>query len=460
MRETQIRDIVNKQRLFFKTGLSLSSAYRTEQLRKLYNSVKKHEKDIYTALQKDLGKSSFEAFMTEIGMVLSEISYMTKNTARYAKRQYVKTPLSQFPARSFKKAIPYGNTLIISPWNYPILLCLSPLASSIAAGNTAVVKPSAYAPNSAEIIKLIIEECFSPNYIAVVTGGREENNALLDQKFDFIFFTGSQKVGREVLRKAANNLTPVVLELGGKSPCIVDETANLKLAARRIVFGKFLNLGQTCVAPDYIMCEKSVKDRLIDELIRQIEKQYGEQPLDGKYYGKIINEKHYSRLRALMDENKIIYGGEFDEDKLKISPTLMDNVSREDAVMREEIFGPLLPIMTYDNFEELTAELKELPKPLALYIFSIDRKHINKVINEFSYGGGCINDVIIHLASSEMGFGGVGESGMGSYHGKAGFDAFSHYKSIVDKKTWLDFPVRYQPYGNRLYEKILHIFIK
>ena len=283
---------------------------------------------------------------------------------------------------------------------------------------------------------------------------------MLEQKFDFVFFTGSQTVGKEVLRHTAEHLTPVVLELGGKSPCIVDASANIKLAARRIVFGKYLNCGQTCVAPDYILCERSVKTEFIAEVIKQIKQQYGENPLKNKDYGKIINAKHFERICTLIDSNKVVFGGETNQESCQIEPTVMDDVTYEDAVMGEEIFGPIMPIITFDDFDSVLTELKNRAKPLALYLFSNDKKHINSVTTELSYGGGCINDVIIHLATSAMGFGGVGESGMGSYHGKDGFDAFSHYKSMVDKKMWLDLPMRYQPYKRRLYESLLHIFLK
>ena len=334
------------------------------------------------------------------------------------------------------------------------------MANAIAAGNTAIVKPSAYSPATSRMVEQIIGECFPPEYVAVVTGGRAENAALLDQKFDFVFFTGSQAVGKEVLRHTAEHLTPAVLELGGKSPCIVDASANVKLAAKRIVFGKYLNCGQTCVAPDHILCEKSVKDEFVKAVISEIRKQYGEDPLQNKDYGKIINQKHFDRLCGLMDESKVVLGGTANADTCQIAPTVMDNVTYDDAVMGEEIFGPIMPILTFEDFDALVDELKGKDKPLALYLFTSNKKHIKRVTAELSYGGGCINDVIIHLATNAMGFGGVGESGMGSYHGKDGFDAFSHYKSIVDKKTWLDLPMRYQPYKSRLYEKLLHMFLK
>lgn len=303
---------------------------------------------------------------------------------------------------------------------------------------------------TSKVIEEMIAECFPAEYVAVVTGGRKENAALLSQDFDFIFFTGSQMVGKEVLRHAAERLIPVVLELGGKSPCIVEAGADLKLAARRIVFGKFLNCGQTCVAPDHILCEMSIKDDLIKEIVAQIEKQFGHSPLDHADYGKIINKKHFDRLCGLLDRRKVVYGGQTNEVSCQIGPTVMDGVTYEDKVMKEEIFGPILPVLTFERFDDLIDDLKEKDEPLALYIFSSNKEHIARVNKELCYGGGCINDVVIHLASS----------GMGTYHGQAGFDAFSHYKSIVDKKTWIDLPMRYRPYNNKLYEKLLHVFLR
>lgn len=460
MTNEQIRSLLEKQKSFFKTGTTIPVPFRVEQLKKLYAAVKKYENEICDALTADLGKSRYEGFMCEVGMVLSEISHMKRSVGRFAKAKTVPTPLAQFASRSFKQPVPYGNTLIMSPWNYPFLLTMGPLVDAIAAGNTAIVKPSAYSAATSRIIETLLSETFPPEYIAVVTGGRAENAALLEQKFDLIFFTGSQAVGKEVLRHAAEYLTPAILELGGKSPCIVDATANIKLAAKRIVFGKYLNCGQTCVAPDYILCERSVKDELVAEVVKQIKIQYGENPLANKDYGKIINRKHFDRLVGLIDKTKVVAGGNADPETCRIAPTVMDNVTEADAVMGEEIFGPIMPVLTFDSFDAVVGELKSKDKPLALYIFSNDKKRIARVMKELSYGGGCINDVVIHLATSEMGFGGVGESGMGTYHGKDGFDAFSHYKSVVDKKTWLDLPMRYQPYASKLYEKLLHLFLR
>lgn len=460
MTNEQISALLSKQKEFYKSGATIPVKFRIDQLKKLYATVKKYETEVNNALYADLGKSSYEGFMCECGLVLSEISYMIKHTKKFASPKTVYTPIAQFASHSYKQAVPYGNTLIMSPWNYPFLLTIEPLANAIAAGNTAIVKPSAYSPATGKIIEKIINECFSQEYVAVVTGGRSENSALLQQKFDFVFFTGSQSVGKEVLRHTAETLTPAVLELGGKSPCIVDSSANIKLAAKRIVFGKYLNCGQTCVAPDYILCESNIKDEFIKEVVKQIKKQFGENPLKNKNYGKIINEKHFNRLYALIDKSKVVIGGEVNRSTCQISPTVLNNVTENDLVMQEEIFGPIMPILSFDDFDLTINNLKDKAKPLALYLFSGNKKHIKRVTTELSYGGGCINDVVIHLATSQMGFGGVGESGMGSYHGKEGFDAFSHYKSIVDKKTWIDLPMRYQPYNSKFYNKLLHIFLK
>ena len=459
MTEQEIKDLVTRQRSYFQSGATLPVSARLAALRRLYNAISSHEKEIHEALRKDLGKSGFESYMCETGMVLEEISYMLKHTPRFAREQRVRTPLSQFCSRSYKKPSPYGVTLIMSPWNYPFMLTLSPLADALSAGNTAVVKPSAYSPYTSEVLLRILTECFEPQYVAVVTGGRAENTCLLREHFDYIFFTGSQSVGKEVMRNAAEHLTPVTLELGGKSPCIVDQTADIRLAAKRIVFGKYLNCGQTCVAPDYVYCHRSVKDRLIKEVQKQIRRQYGKQPLHNSDYGKIINEKHFDRILGLIDEKKVVHGGGSDRSTLRIEPTVMDNVTFSDAVMQEEIFGPIMPILVFDSLDEVIRRINSMPHPLALYIFTSDKKTARKVTARCGFGGGCINDTIIHLATSEMGFGGFGESGMGAYHGKTGFDTFTHYKSIVDKKTWIDLPMRYQPYRKRN-EKMIRHFLK
>ncbi len=455
-----IHEILEEQRRFFRSGATLSVKVRLEKLRKLYSTIQAHEEEISRALEEDLGKSDFEGFMCEIGMMLSEISFLIKNTPKYAREKKVPTPMSQFAAKSYIKPVPYGNVLIMSPWNYPFLLTMEPLADAIAAGNTAIVKPSAYSPATGKVVEKIIRECFPREYVAVVTGGRKENAALLEEKFDLVFFTGSQAVGKEVLRRCAEHLTPAVLELGGKSPCIVDSTAKIPLAARRIVFGKFLNCGQTCVAPDFVLCHSSVKEEFVQAVKEEIREQFGERPLENPDYGHIINEKHFDRLCGLVEEKKVVCGGDTAREKLKIAPTVMDGVTWEDKIMQEEIFGPILPILTYEKTEELYEQLLNRPKPLALYLFTEDRRLVSELTARLPFGGGCINDTIIHLATSQMPFGGVGESGMGSYHGKSGFDAFSHKKAIVDKKTWMDMKVRYQPYDREKDMKMLKSLMK
>ena len=367
MTEHEIREIVETQRKFFYTGAVLDVDYRIQALKKLQSCILKYENEINDAIKKDLGKSAFESYMCETGLVLSEISYMLKHVRKFSKEKTVLTPLAHFHSRSFKKPSPYGVVLIMSPWNYPFLLTIDPLVDAIAAGNTAVVKPSAYSPNTSEIMKKLIEECFDKEYVALVTGGRAENTCLLNEHFDYIFFTGSQTVGKEVMKCASSHLTPVTLELGGKSPCIVEKSANLKLAAKRIVFGKYLNCGQTCVAPDYIFCDKEIKDRLIEEIKLQIEKQFTTDALHNDHYGKIINRKHFDRICGLIDPAKVVCGGRSDADTLKIEPTLMDHVTFEDAVMQEEIFGPVLPVLTYDSLDEAIRKINSMAHPLALY---------------------------------------------------------------------------------------------
>ena len=459
MNQNDIHELVEKQRAYFYSNKTLNIDRRIHALKQLQTCILKYEKEIAKALEADLGKSNFESYMCETGLVLSEISYMLKHIRKFSREKRVHTPLAQFHSRSFTKPGPYGVVLIMSPWNYPFLLSLDPLIDAIAAGNTVILKPSAYSPHTSALIKKMIHECFEPEMITVVTGGRTENTNLLEEHFDYIFFTGSQNVGKEVMKKASVHLTPVTLELGGKSPCIIDSTADLKLAARRIVFGKYLNCGQTCVAPDYICCHSSVKDVFLDEVRRQIQIQFGEHPLSNPDYGKIINEKHFNRISGLIDADKVICGGHTDPDTLRIEPTVMDHITYKDKVMQEEIFGPIMPILTYDSLDDLICKINSMPHPLALYFFTRDKAAARKVTSQCQFGGGCINDTIIHLATSEMSFGGFGESGMGGYHGKEGFRTFSHYKSIVDKKTWLDLPMRYQPY-KEINDKLIHLFLR
>ena len=454
MRKEEIAAIVEKQRSYYASGATLPVEHRIEALKKLRQVLLDNEQAIADALKQDLGKAAEESYMCETGLVISEISYLLRHIRSFSREKTVATPLAQFASRSYKKPMPYGVALIMSPWNYPLLLTLDPLADALAAGNTAIVKPSAYSPATGELLQKLLSDIFPAEYVAVVTGGREENNYLLDEKFDCIFFTGSKAVGQLVMEKAAKHLTPVTLELGGKSPCIVHSDADLKLAARRIVFGKYLNCGQTCVAPDYILCERSIKDQFVKYVKEEIKRQYAQAE-----YGKIINRKHFDRVCGLIDPAKVVVGGKSNPETLQIEPTVMDNVTWDDAVMQEEIFGPIMPVLTYDSIDQVIELVNGRDKPLALYIFAKDKKVIRKVTGRCAYGGGCVNDVVIHLATSNMGFGGVGESGMGSYHGRTGFDAFTHYKSIVDKKTWLDLPMRYQPYS-KLYDKMIHLFLK
>lgn len=459
MNENDIKTLIEKQKKFYTSGRTLDIKYRLDALKRLKDKINANLDEIHGAIRKDLGKSAFESYMCETGLALSEISYMLKHTRRFSRERRVPTPLAQFASRSFVKPSPYGTVLIMSPWNYPFLLTVDPLADALAAGNTVIIKPSAYSPETSAVIANLVAECFPPEYVAVITGGREENKALLKQEFDYIFFTGSQTVGREVMRSAAENLTPVSLELGGKSPCIVDSSANIKLAAKRIVFGKYLNCGQTCVAPDYVYCHASVKERFIEAVKKEISLQFGSEPLASADYGKIINAVHFERVRGLIDPEKLVFGGESDPETLQIAPAVMDGVTRADKIMQEEIFGPVMPVMTFNDIGSVIEDVNSQPHPLALYIFAKDKKIIRRVTRSCSFGGGCVNDTVIHLATSNMGFGGVGASGIGSYHGKAGFDAFSHHKSIVDKKTWMDLPMRYRPY-KKFNGKLIRMFLK
>ena len=454
-----IEKIVSDQRAFFYTNKTIPLSYRHAALDKLQHAIKAHEKEIDAALYADLNKSPTESYMCEIGMTLSALSYTKKHLNSWAKKRRVCTPLAQFHAKSFTVQQPYGVVLIISPWNYPFLLAMEPLIGAIAAGNCCIVKPSEYAPATSAVIQTILRECFSPEYVAVVEGDSSEASALLAQKLDYIFFTGGTAVGQEIMKKAAQHLTPVTLELGGKSPCIIDKTAKLDLAAKRIVFGKFLNCGQTCVAPDYVLIERSVKDEFLNYIKKWIHHMYGENALINDGYVKMINRKHFDRVCSLIDSGKVIIGGGSDPDTLRIQPTVLDHVTAEDAVMQEEIFGPVLPILTFDTIDAAEMFVRSRPQPLALYLFTENQSIKNRFLQEVSFGGGCINDTVIHLATSRMGFGGVGPSGMGSYHGKKSFSTFSHEKSIVDKSTWIDLPMRYAPY-NTFSDKLIHLFMK
>lgn len=459
MEEAKIKELVEKQRAYFLTGKTKNVKMRLAALDRLEQAIKTREKEIHAALREDLNKHGMESYMTETGMTYSELSYVKRHLRSWAAPHTVLTPLAQFHAKSFSYPEPYGVVLVMSPWNYPFMLTMEPLIGAIAAGNCCIVKPSIYSPNVSKVIGELIASTFPEEYIAVVQGGREENTALLEQRFDYIFFTGGVSVGKYVMEKAAAHLTPVTLELGGKSPCIVDQTADLRLAAKRIVFGKFLNCGQTCVAPDYLLVQKDVKQELVYYLIKYMKKMYGTHPLENEKYPKMINQKHFDRVCKLMDGMDIIAGGTSDTKTLKIAPTLLDHVSGDDPVMQEEIFGPLLPIVTFHNLKEAEQFVREREKPLALYLFTNDKEIEKRVLRNLSFGGGCINDTIIHLATSRLGFGGVGLSGMGNYHGKNSFLTFSHQKGVVKKYNWIDLPMRYQPYSS-LKEWMVRMFLK
>ena len=446
----EYKSMLHTQRAYFQTGDTKDVEFRIRQLKKLYQWITVHEQEIMDALYMDLNKSNFEAYATEIGIVKEEIRYTLKHLRKWAAPKRVPTPITQFPSKSFIYPEPYGIVLIMSPWNYPFQLTIAPLVGAICAGNCAVVKPSAYSPHTTKVIADMLRELFQEKYIAVVEGGRQENQALLNEKFDYIFFTGSVNVGKYVMEKASAHLTPVSLELGGKSPCIVDETADLKLAAKRIVWGKFLNSGQTCVAPDYILVQNSVKDKLVRYMEKYIRKMFGKDPMQNPDYPKMINEKHFNRVMGLKERAHIVCGGGSDVDMLKIEPTVLDQVTWESPVMQEEIFGPLLPVLTFYDIEEAIQMVNARPRPLALYYFTKDKQREAMMLKQVSYGGGCINDTIVHLATSHMPFGGVGNSGMGGYHGKDSFDTFTHKKSIMKKSVLLDIPIRYAPFKNKL----------
>ena len=454
-----IAETVAAQRAFFNTGKTLSVPFRRAALRRLRESILYHETEISEALHADLNKSPEESYLCEIGTTLSELRFVETHLQHWAADRRVLTPLAQFPARSFTVQEPYGVILILSPWNYPFLLALEPLIGAIAAGNCCVIKPSPDAPRSSAVLRRIITDAFPARYVTVVEGGAEAGQALLEESFDYLFFTGGMAFGREVMAKAAQHLTPVTLELGGKSPCIVERSANLELAAKRIAFGKLLNCGQTCVAPDYVLIDSAVKDAFLTALFRWINRMYGEDALHSSNYGRMINRRHFDRVCRLIDADKVVYGGRSDPETLKIQPTVLDGVTPEDAVMQEEIFGPVLPVLTYRSIEEAEQFVRSRPHPLALYLFTENRAVRERFLRCVPFGGGCINDTVIHLATSHMGFGGVGSSGMGSYHGKKSFETFSHEKSIVDQSVRLDLPIRYAPY-TPLARKLMRRFLK
>lgn len=451
--------LVEKQRQFFLTHTTLDIRYRREALKKLRTALRKWEPRICAALETDLGKCAMETYMTEIGMVQAGLSDALSHLRRWSRPKRVMAPLAQFPSRCRVVPEPYGVSLIISPWNYPVLLCLDPLVAALAAGNCCVVKPSSMSPATSAVLAEMLGSIFPPAYVSVVLGGRESIGALLEQKFDYIFFTGSPKVGHVVMEAAARHLTPLTLELGGKSPCIVDESANVRVAARRIAFGKILNAGQTCVAPDYLMIHASRKEEFVEEYRAAVQEMLGEEPLQNKEFTHIINARHFERLCGLMRDARAVVGGRSDAESLRIEPTLLDGITSDSAAMQEEIFGPILPMMTWEKWNDVEDFVLSRPRPLASYLFTTDSTAEKRFISNLAFGGGCVNDTIIHLAVHGLPFGGIGDSGMGAYHGKAGFDTFTHYKSVLTKANWLDLPFRYHPY-NGLKSRILRLFLR
>ena len=445
-------NILKRQRNYLSNIGIIEVNDRIENLKKLKNSIKKYENDIINALNIDLGKPEFEAYSNEVGFVYSTIDYFIKNLKSWTKVKKVKNDAAQLPGKSYIYKSHYGAVLIIGPYNYPFQLLIEPLIGAISGGNTVILKPSEYATKTEAIVEKIIKETFDEKYIAVVTGDYKVNSQLLDLEFDYIFFTGSVNVGKIVMEKASKHLTPVTLELGGKSPVIVDNTANLKVSAKRILWGKLTNAGQTCVAPDYILAHEDIYEELIKEFEKVIIEFYGQDIINSKDFGRIINDRHMNRLNAILerDKNKITFGGEVDFEKRYISPTIIRDVTLEDAVMNEEIFGPIIPVIKYKNMEDIKYYISHHKNPLALYVFSEDENFSEDIINRFSFGGGCVNDTISHVASAYLPFGGIGSSGMGNYHGKASFDTFTHTKSIVKKSTKIDLKLVFPPYKDKI----------
>ena len=442
--------LVENQRAYFFTQATKPYAFRMEQLRKLDQWIGANEQAILEALQADLGKSAYEGYLTEVAMVKQEIKDALHNLKRWMKPHRAQTAIGQLPGTCRMYSEPYGVTLIMSPWNYPFQLTVAPLIGAISAGNCAVVKPSAYSAATSALLKRMIEELYDPCYIACVEGGRQENAGLLEQHFDFIFFTGSPGVGRLVMEKASAHLTPVSLELGGKSPVIVDETADIALTARRLAWGKCVNAGQTCVAPDYVLVHHSKEEALLEALIAELRRMYTSAPLMNPDWPRIINQRHFERLVGLLQSGVISHGGQIDAQSRRIAPTILTDVEWDSPVMQEEIFGPILPIIPYRRLDEAIARIQQRPKPLALYLFTQSKETEERFMREVSFGGGCVNDTILHLATPYMPFGGVGESGMGGYHGKYSFDTFSHVKSVLKRWAKPDVPLRYAPYDGKM----------
>ncbi|MFR2316434.1 aldehyde dehydrogenase [Terrisporobacter sp.] len=444
--------LLHNQRKYLSDKGTIDVNTRIENLKKLKNNIKKYEIDIIEALNKDLGKHEFEAYSNEVGFVYSSIEHTIKNIKNWMKPKKVKNDAAQLPGKSYIYKSHYGSVLIIGPYNYPFQLLIEPLIGAIGGGNTVILKPSEYATNIEYIVEKIIKETFDEKYIAVVKGDYTVNSQLLDLQFDYIFFTGSVNVGKIVMEKASKHLTPVTLELGGKSPVIVDNTANLKISAKRIMWGKLINAGQTCVAPDYVLAHEDIYEEFINECINVVKEFYGQDIINNKEFGRIINEKHMTRLSNILecDKDKIVFGGDIDFEKRYISPTILKDVTTDDKVMSEELFGPILPVLKYKNMEDLKYFISINKNPLAFYVFSEDENFSEDVINRFSFGGGCVNDTISHVASKYLPFGGIGASGMGNYHGKTSFDTFTHTKAIVKKNTKLDINLVFPPYKNKI----------
>jgi aldehyde dehydrogenase (NAD+) len=442
----QIEKVIKKLNENIQNNKLRSVKERKKILKRLYHVILEHEQELYIALNEDFKKPVFETYATEIGIILEDIRNTLRNIKRWTKHKKVRTPLHQFPASSFIHYEPYGLVLILAPWNYPFQLVMAPLIGAVAAGNTILLKPSEFTLHTARVIEKIINEVFDPSHVAVITGGIEETSYILKQRFDYIFFTGSTNVGKIVMKAAAENLTPVTLELGGKSPVYVDESVNVKLAARRIVWGKLLNAGQTCIAPDYCLVHQSRRNELIEAIIKELIYFYGMDVSKSPYYARIINKKHYQRLKGYLKGVTILHGGKTIDKDLYIEPTLVDNPDNSAVIMKEEIFGPILPLISVESVEEAVDFINKREKPLSLYIFSESSKIIKKVLLETSSGGVTVNDSLVHITNSELPFGGVGSSGMGSYHGYNSFLTFSHEKSVMKRATWLDLPFKYPPY--------------
>ncbi len=435
--------LILKQKAFYRSGVTKELSYRIQALEKLRESIRKNEQSLFHTLKEDLNKSEFEAYATEIGVVLEEIRFTLKHVNDWVKPEKVKTPVSHIGSTSYIYSEPYGVTLIIAPWNYPFQLAIAPLLGAIAAGNCAILKPSELTPKTSELLRKMITDLFPEEYIAVVEGGVEASQALLAEDVDYIFFTGSVPVGKVIMQAAAKNLTPVTLELGGKSPCIVHHDASIKLAAKRIAWGKFINAGQTCVAPDYLYVQESIRDELLQEIQLATQELYGEKALENSDYTRIVSKRHFDRLLTFLNNGDMFMGGGSNEETLTIEPTVLTGITWNDPIMQDEIFGPILPVLPYRELSEVIDGIHKHPNPLALYLFSENESIQQEVLHHISFGGGCINDTVYHLASPYLPFGGVGSSGIGAYHGKGSFDTFSHRKSVLKQTTKFDLPFRY-----------------